>query len=73
MIHGIVTGSYERLCERVREYAEQNHIDDTNYYKLLRYVKEQHLICKGFPEELYNLNHISVTCRAWEDRWYEGK
>lgn len=73
MEHGIVLGSYERLCERVRDYAEANNIKETDYYKLLHYVKERHLIAKGNPEEQYILNNIRVTCRVWEAKWYEGK
>lgn len=66
----IVTGNWERVCERVREYADKNLITGFEYEQLLGYVKQHHRIGKS---GLYNLNNIKVTCRVWECRRIEGK
>lgn len=69
----IVTGTRRKLNSIVKRYAEANRFTPSMYEKCKKYVQEQHLIAKGFPDEVYNLNYVEVTCRSWEDRWYEGK
>lgn len=73
MIHGIMTGNRKSLNNIVKKYADDNHFTPRMYQLCKKYVQEQHVIAKAFPQELYNLNSVEVTCRVWEDRWYEGK
>lgn len=73
MIHGIMTGNRRSLNNIVRKYAEANHFTPRMYELCKKYVQEQHVIAKAFPEELYNLNAVEVTCKVWEWKWYEGK
>lgn len=73
MIHGITTGNRRRLHSIVREYAHKNNFTPRMYQLCRKFVQEQHLIAKAFPEELYSLVGVEITCRVWEARWYEGK